>query len=112
MASQKTKDFQLVDIGLDGSKLYYRFNVETGKDEWYTEGNSEHLLNMTQKAKNAESGNWKGDMHHFASIDPVTWQNWWNEFGGNPMSPENKPRLFRKLNSREYSKFRVKSGRV
>lgn len=103
---------KLVDIGLDGSKLYHNYDPDTGKGVYETIGDAQEVLDQNQRDINQESGNFKGDMHHMARIDAVTWQKWWVEFGGNPMSPENKPRLFAKLNSREFSKLRVKSGRM
>jgi len=107
----KTGDWQLVDIGMDGSRLYHMVD-EDGKGHFKTELAAQPFIDRNTKAKNNESGNWKGDLHHVASIDPVTWQAWWNEFGGNPMAPENKPKLMAKLNDRDYSKLRVKSGRI
>ena len=94
-----------------GSRLYHMID-DDGKGHFKTVANVEGYLDRNKRAINNESGNWKGDMHHIASIDPVTWQNWWNECGGNPMSPEHQPKLMKRLNDRDYCKFRVKSGRV
>jgi len=104
-------DWRLLDH--DGyRKLYFRHNESTGRDEFKTVEDVAPLISMNQKARNDETGNWKGDMHHVASVPPAVWKQWWQEFGGNPMLPENQPRLMQKLNDRDYSKMRVKSGRL
>ena len=103
---------KLLDIGADGSKLYHHYDTETGEGAFETVGDAQEVLDQNQRDINAESGNWKGEMHHVARIDAVTYQMIWNMLGGNPMSPENKPRFFAMLNSRDWRKLRVKSGRI
>lgn len=93
-----------------GVATYFRENE--GKLEYNTVEDVSTLLELTKEAKTAESGNWKGDMHHVASIPQVVYMEWWKEFGGSPMDAENKPKLMRKLQEREWSKLRVKSGRL
>lgn len=88
------------------------FREKNGKIEYNTVEDTSQLLKLTAKAKNRESGNWRGDMHHVASIPQTVYMEWWKEFGGNPMSPDNQPKLLRKLQEREWSKLRVKSGRL
>lgn len=102
----------LIDIDSAGNKLYHEWDEETKTGTLTTEGDAQPLLDLNQAARNNESGNWKGDMHHVASIDPVTYMNIWKMFGGNPMAPENQPRLMKLLNDRDWSKLRVKSGRL
>lgn len=94
----------------NGVTTYFR--EKNGKIEYNTvEDVSKHLA-LNRQAKAKESGNWKGDMHHVASIPQTLYMEWWKEFGGNPMSPEHQPRLLRKLQQREWSQLRVKSGRL
>jgi hypothetical protein len=102
-------DWKLVSKD-NGVSTYCR--EKNGKIEWNTVEDVETQLKMNQDAKNKESGNWKGDMHHVASIPQTVYMQWWKEFGGNPMSPENQPKLLRKLQEREWGKLRVKSGRL
>jgi hypothetical protein len=106
------KTSQLIDVDAAGTRLYHDYDDETGEGTFRTVEDAQTLVDMNQAARNNESGNWKGDMHHVASIPLTVWQNWWQEFGGNPMAPENKPRLMKKLNDRDWLKLRVKSGRV
>jgi len=94
----------------NGVSTYFR--EKNGKIEWNTVEDVESQLKLNKEAKNRESGNWKGDMHHVASIPQTIWLQWTKEFGGNPMLPENQPKLMAKLNNREFSQLRVKSGRV
>lgn len=94
----------------NGVSTYFR--EKNGKIEYNTVEDVTGHLRQTQEARNKESGNWKGDMHHVASIPQTLYMEWWKEFGGNPMSPENQPKLLRKLQEREWSKLRVKSGRL
>lgn len=94
----------------DGVKTYYQYDASEGKNVFKTVQDVEPLLDLNRRALNQESGNWKGDMHHVASIPAVLYMEWWREFGGNPMLPENKPKLMRKLMDRDFSKLRVKSG--
>lgn len=105
-------DWALVDFGLDGSKIYHRVDGDGKGTFKVVYPDADKLLDMNKKARNAESGNWKGDMHHVAAIPPGLWRQWWEEFGGNPMSTENQPKLMAKLNSSEYRDVRVKSGRI
>lgn len=88
------------------------FREKDGKFEYKTVEDVSHQLKLNKEAKNRESGNWKGDMHHVASIPQTVWMQWTQEFGGSPMLPENQPKLMQKLQSREFSQLRVKSGRL
>lgn len=89
-----------------------QFREKDGKYEFNTVEDVADLLKHTKEARNRESGNWKGDMHHVASIPQTIYMQWWSEFGGNPMSPENQPKLIKKLQEREWSQLRVKTGRI
>ena len=103
---------KLMDIDCNGNALYHHYDEETQTGAFQVIEDAAPLLNMNQEAKNKESGNWRGDMHHVASIPPTVWANWWKEFDGNPMAPENRARLMQKLNDRDNSKLRVKSWRL
>lgn len=105
-------DKRLLYVNPDGSEVYHYWDEENKKGAFEIKTDTQPLLDMNQAAKNNESGNWSGDMHHVASIDPVVWGNWSKECGGNPLAPENRAWLFKRLNDRDYSKFRVKSGRL
>lgn len=88
------------------------FRYKDGKYEYKTTEDVSKQMDMNRQALASESKNWKGDMHHAASIPVTVWQEWTKEMGGNPMAPENQPRLMKKLQEREWAKLRVKSGRL
>ena len=94
----------------DGLSTYFR--EHDGKIEYNTVEDVSNLLKHTQSARNEESKSWKGDMHHVASIPQTLYMEWWKEFGSSPMDPENQPRLLKKLQEREFSQLRVKTGRL
>lgn len=102
--------WQQVDVDRKGNGLF--ISEDGDKTVFKVVEDCQPLLDFNQEKKSNESGNWRGDMHHVASIPASLWQEWWREFGGNPNSPENRPKLMRKLNERDYSKLRVKSGRL
>lgn len=94
----------------NGISTYFR--EHNGKIEYNTTEDVSSLLDHTQAARNKEAKGWKGDMHHVASIPQTLYMEWWKEFGSSPMSPENQPRLLKKLQEREWAKLRVKTGRL
>ena len=91
---------------------WFHYDEATGKETIEERTDAQPLLDMNQKALSNESGNWKGDMHHVASIDPVTYSKIWKQLGGDPMSMEFQPAFFKILNDRDWNKLRVKSGRL
>lgn len=93
-----------------GVETYFRQKGD--KWEYNTVEDVDPLLDANRHALNNESGNWSGDMHHVASIPLALYMEWTKEFGGDPMSHEHQPKLMRKLMDREFSKLRVKSGRL
>jgi len=91
---------------------WFKYNEETGEETIEERTDDQPLLDMNQRAINSESGNWKGEMHHVASIGPVTYANIKKLLGGDPMSPEFQPAFMKLLNDRDWHKLRVKSGRI
>ena len=102
-------DERLIDC-IDGVSTFHR--VEDGKTILRTSQDVEPLLDINKRALENSDPNWKGDMHHVASVPLVVWESWWKEFGGDPMSKENQPRLFAKLNNKDWCKLRTKQGRI
>lgn len=104
--------WRLVD-SVDGVNTYHWYDHDAKKTHIRTENtNTSALLDYATKQRNAASDNWKGDMHHVASIPVEVWEQWWKEFGGNPGAKENWPKLAAKLNSKDWCKLRTKEGRV
>ena len=98
---------------IDGNvQKWFRYNHETGEHEWKLTEDASKLTDLTKKARNNESGNWKGDQHHVASIPSTIWLAWWKELGENPGLPHNREWLKKKLNDPDNAYFRVKSGRI
>lgn len=97
----------------DGQDTFHRYDHEAKKTiVKTTDHNVEPLLAINaRKAADADRG-WRGDMHHVASIPPSVWNEWWREFGGNPMAKENRHRLMAKLNNQDWCKLRTKAGRI
>lgn len=103
---------KLLDIDCRGNALYHEFDEKTGSGTFRVVEDAAPILDFNSEKRNNDSGNWKGEMHHVASIPPTVWANWWKEFSGNPMAPENRPRLMKKLNDRDWEKLRTKKGRL
>ena len=92
---------------------WFKYDEATGEETIETREDAQPLLDMNQKALSNESGSFKGDgMHHMFSVPPTVYTEMSKKIGGNPQLPEFQPAFFKLLNSREYSKLRVKSGRV
>ena len=70
------------------------------------------ILDRNDALRNNGSGNWKGDMHHIASIPMVVVQQWWKELGGDPFSKKNRPFLIKKLNDRDWYRLKTKEGNL
>lgn len=103
-------------LSVDGGVTTY-FRFKDGQYQYKTSEDVESLLNATQRARNNDSGNWRGDMHHYASIPIVLWMEWSKELKAmgcspNPGAKENEKYLKRKLNDPEFQKLRTKMGRV
>lgn len=88
------------------------YDEENDKTIIQTVQDVEPLLDINKRALANSDSSWKGDMHHVASIPRVVWESWWAEFGGDPMLPENQPKLMAKLNNKDWCKLRTKTGRL
>lgn len=105
-------DKRLLYVNPDGTQIWHYWDDEKQEGGFYQKADLQPLFDLTAQARNNESGNWKGEMHHVASVHPVVIEQWWSELGSNPLAPENRGWLMKRLNDRDYSKFRVKSGRL
>ena len=102
---------RLLDVE-NGVAQYHMYDEVNDKTIIQTVQDVEPLLDINKKALANTDKNWKGELHHVASIPLVVWEEWWREFGGNPMSKENQPRLMAKLNNKDWCKLRTKEGRI
>lgn len=96
----------------DGISTYHYYDHAEKKTIIQQTEDVESLLSVNQRKKNDSGTGWKGDMHHIASIPRTLYEKWWREFGGNPMSPENRPRLMAKLRDRDFQRLRTKEGSI
>lgn len=97
----------------DGIATYHKYDHDSKKTLIKTsDWNVDAILKSNARKRNDADKGWKGEMHHVASIPRSIWDQWWKEFGGNPMSKENQPRLIAKLNSEEWGKLRTKEGNL
>ncbi len=70
-----------------------------------------------QKRNNSARG-WAGDWHHVASVPPIQVEIWREELKAkgatdpNPLAKCNEKWLIAKLNSRDFTKLRTKTGRI
>jgi len=96
----------------NGITEYYSQDAMTGQITIRTSQDVAPILKSNQQAREIETGNWKGDFHHVASIPKELWTEWWHELGSNPFSKENKRWVMAKLNDGDFSKLRVKTGRI
>ena len=94
----------------DGISTFHE--VKDGKTILTKSQDVEPILNLNAKALSNSSTNWKGDMHHVASIPLLVYEQWWKEFGGDPMSPEHRIKTRARLNSSDWAKLRTKGGNI
>jgi len=104
-------DERLLDR-IDGISTYHRYDESSGKTIIRTSQDVQPLLSSNQAKLNEAGKGWKGDMHHVATIPLAVYNDWWREFGGDPMAKENQPRTIARLNSSEWGKLRTKEGRI
>lgn len=104
---------------LTGITELYHQDKMTGKIAIKKTQDVEGIFNANKAEKEAiGNGSWKGDMHKVASIPLVIWEQWSNELkamGAHHLDPghnSNRNFLIAKLNSRDNSKLRTKSGRI
>ena len=90
----------------------FEYDQTTGKSIIKRSQDVEGYLNQNQIEKNAQSTGWKGDLHKIASVPLVLIELWSKEFGVDVLKKENRHLLMLKLNDRDNSKLRTKSGRV
>lgn len=78
----------------------------------------EAVLNDNAIKRNQAQSGWKGDMHHVASIPMIMVSIWNKELkdkgadNTNCLSKENEPFFMGKITDYNYSKFRIKEGRI
>lgn len=102
-----------------GISEYYSKDQMTGKFSIKKTQNVDGILRANIAEQNAiGNGSWKGDMHKVASIPLVVWEEWIKELRAmgaqhhDPGHNSNRNFLIAKLNNRDNSKLRTKSGRI
>ena len=103
---------KLIDYdAITGVAEYYHSNPDGGF-AIQTVQDVAPVLDANQKARSSASSNWKGGMHHIASIPQVVVEAWWKELGSDPFAKKNRPWLIARLNNRDWYKLRTKDGRL
>lgn len=99
------------------------YDAETGVREIYHKTDKGFAIQMTQdvapileqnkRIRTGQPNNWKGDMHHIASIPLVVAQMWRDELGGqDPFSKEMRPWLIKRLSDPNWASLRTKEGNL
>lgn len=96
----------------DGISTFHMYDAENKKTIIQTVQDVEPILNINKRSLNNSDKNWKGELHHVASVPKIVWERWWRELGSNPGAKENKQWLIAKLNSRDWCQLRVKEGNL
>ena len=102
--------WQQVDVDAKGNGLFMAADAE-GNLMCKTVENCQPILDANKNSL-TDNGKGKGDMRHRARIPASIWLEWWQEFGGNPMAPENRLKLERKLNDPDLAYLRTTKGRI
>lgn len=100
---------RILDIDGDVITTYHE---QDGKSIVKTTQDVSPYLEKNLISQNNASENWKGTMHHVASIPLSVAEQWHRELGSDPFARENKAWLTRRLNSPEFAKLRTKKGRI
>lgn len=95
---------------VDGVYTYHE--LKDGKTILSSTQDVEPILNSNKEALTNSRTDWKGNMHHVASIPEVVYMAWWKEFGGDPMSKEHKAKTIARLNNKDWCKLRTKEGKI
>ncbi|MEK0326370.1 MAG: hypothetical protein QQN63_11770 [Nitrosopumilus sp.] len=90
----------------------YHYDESTGKSYISTSQKVKPYLDANAEKMKNDTGNWKGEMHHIASIPMSIIENWNQELGDNCLKKEFRPWFMAKIKDREYSKLRVKGGKL
>ena len=64
------------------------------------------------RARATDTGGWKGDMHHVASIPLVVFEDMCRVAGCDLLKKENHSRFVAMLNDPDWMKVRTKAGRI
>jgi len=102
-----------VILDQDGDVLTrFHFDATENKSIIETVQDVEPYLEANLRKANDSPDNWKGSMHHVASIPLALAEQWFRELGDDPFHPRNKKWLNRRLNDSEFNKTRTKRGRI
>ena len=90
----------------------YHYDESTGKSYIGTTQKIQPYLDANKEKLKAATKDWKGEIHHIASIPMSIIENWNQELGDNCLKKEFRPWFMAKIKDREYSKLRVKGGKL
>lgn len=90
----------------------YHYDHATGKSYIGTTQNVQPYLEANEERLKAATKGWKGEIHHIASIPMSIIESWNQELGDNCLKKEYRPWFMAKIKDRNYSKLRVKGGKI
>ena len=88
------------------------FDESSGKSIIQTTQDVDPYLKQIEDEKQHSVSGWKGDLHKVATVPLVLVERWNQEFKCNILDKKNRHLLMLKLNDPEFSKLRVKEGRI
>lgn len=100
---------RLIDC-IDGVSTYHE--LKDGRTIITTTQDIEPIFTSNKETLSNSRTDWKGDWHHVRTIPRIIYEQWWKEFGGDPMSPEHKAKTIARLNSSDWAKFKTKEGKI
>ena len=104
-------DGRLLDVKGDMTEILH-FDECSGKSIIQTIQNVDPYLKQIENEKKSTVSGWKGELHKVATVPLVLVERWNQEFKCNILDKKNRHLLMLKLNDPEYSKLRVKEGRL
>ncbi len=95
-----------------GTSRIFHFDHSTGESTLQLRQDVEPIFESNKRMLSESSKDWKKDMHHVARIPTVIIAEWSKELGDNCLKGEHRPWFMAKINNSDYSKLRVKAGKV
>ncbi len=104
-------DGRILDVKGDMVETLH-FDASSGMSIIQTTQDVDPYLKQIEAEKQQSITGWKGALHKVATVPLVLVERWNQEFKCNILDKKNRHLLMLKLNDPEYSKLRVKEGRL
>jgi hypothetical protein len=90
----------------------HHYDHASGKSFLQTSQDVKPYLESNKAKIKAARKDWKGPIHHVASVPESIVIKWCAELGDNCLKPEHRAWFMAKIKDRDYSKLRVKEGNL